>query len=215
MEIHAFLRQNTNSMKKNLSMNKMQKQFQHVLPGNDCYSTTADLGYQGVKTFEQISQICAANPNCKGFRGNIDWWLLSQVANTGPQSENRKCYQAVTTCIRPQGWCSHPGSVYKNVDRVGDGVMGDHICLDDKGNTGTILRTNNCQSLWPNAALKKASTPCTRPQGWCYHPGAVYKNLDLLGDGVNGDHICIDRQGQTGRISRDNDCKPIWPNANI
>ena len=193
----------------------MQKQFQQVLPGNDCYSQGADLGYQGRQSFEQISKICAANPNCQGFRGSIDWWLLSKLENTGPKSEDRRCYRAVNTCVKPPGWCSHPGSIYRNVDKVGDGVNGDHICIDAQGQTGTILRANNCQAIWPNASLKKTLTPCVKPAGWCSHQGAIYRNLDLIGDGINGDHICVDSQGQTGKIARDNNCQAVWPNANI
>lgn len=60
---------------------------------------------------------------------------------------------AAPACPRPNGWCAHPGSTYKNGDCIGDGVQGDHLCWDTAGQRGTILRSNGCKSEWPNAPV--------------------------------------------------------------
>jgi hypothetical protein len=59
----------------------------------------------------------------------------------------------LAACQRPGGWCAHPGSSYFLVDCIGDGVRGDHICWDNAGNRGSILRSNRCQSVWPQPSL--------------------------------------------------------------
>lgn len=59
---------------------------------------------------------------------------------------------AVPACTRPDKWCGHNGATYRAVDCLGDGVVGDHICTDTTGRRGTILRSDNCTSAWPNAS---------------------------------------------------------------
>lgn len=120
------------------------------------------------------------------------------------------------TCTRPNWWCTHPGAVYKQVDFIRNGIYGDHLCVDTQGNTGTILRSDNCESKWPSATISPTnyttSTSCPRPNGWCSHPGAIYRTADYLKNGVYGDHICIDKVS-TGTILRSQNCVSSWPNA--
>jgi hypothetical protein len=78
-------------------------------------------------------------------------------------SQNASCYQtngcppppppppSYPSCSRPGGWCSHAGSSYSQVDCIGNGSYGDHLCTDNMGQRGSILRTNGCSSIWPNA----------------------------------------------------------------
>ena len=56
-------------------------------------------------------------------------------------------------CMKPMGWClGKPGAEAKLVDCAGNGVKGDWVCTDSIAeHRGTILRSDNCRSSWPNA----------------------------------------------------------------
>ena len=64
----------------------------------ECYSATADIGYQGKLTSDQAQAACAAKPSCAGAvqHPGGDWWLLSSVhANAGVgNSPNNQCIVA-------------------------------------------------------------------------------------------------------------------------
>jgi hypothetical protein len=76
---------------------------------------------------------------------------------------------ATQTCQRPGAWCGHGGATYRAVDCLGNGVAGDHLCEDTAGNRGTILRSDNCVSVWPSATGCKnvpAKTRTWPPPVW-------------------------------------------------
>jgi len=91
--------------------------------------------------------------------GDID--ALTKLARTPTSSSTTTSTTPSTTpsttanpaCPRPKGWCTHPGSTYKAGDCIGDGIQGDHFCWDKSGSRGSIMRTNNCKSIWPNAPV--------------------------------------------------------------
>lgn len=55
------------------------------------------------------------------------------------------------SCPRPPEWCTHPGATNQQKDCMGNGVAGDQVCTDTAGRRGTILRSDNCTPIWPNA----------------------------------------------------------------
>jgi len=79
--------------------------------------------------------------------------LGCKVPTTATSSPSVVAPPSTPACKRPDGWCGHAGSTYKNGDCIGDGVQGDHICYDTAGNRGTILRSNGCSSVWPDAPI--------------------------------------------------------------
>jgi hypothetical protein len=127
------------------------------------------------------------------------------------------CGAAHPKCPRPQGWCTHAGSKFQEVDCRGDGVFGDLVCTDAEGHTGMISRDRGCKPEWPHATLCRAADPqrCARPPGWCTHAGARFREVDCRGDGVKGDLVCEDDAGRTGMISRDSGCANVWPSAQL
>ena len=64
----------------------------------ECYSSGADIGYQGNLTTDQVKAACTANSSCAGAvqHSGGDWWLLSSVhANAGiGNSPNNQCIVA-------------------------------------------------------------------------------------------------------------------------
>jgi hypothetical protein len=68
-------------------------------------------------------------------------------------------------CKRPDNWCTNPGAKYQAADCVGDGMIADHVCIDEDGKNdyGIISRANGCKSDWPNADL---STCKGLPRVW-------------------------------------------------
>ena len=64
----------------------------------ECYSSGADIGYQGKLTADQVKAACTANSSCAGAvqHSGGDWWLLSSVhANAGiGNSPNNQCIVA-------------------------------------------------------------------------------------------------------------------------
>lgn len=142
--------------------------------------------------------------------------LISRTNNCKVSSDLAKC-KNLPECKKPQGWCTHEGSMYKAVDCVGNGTKGDHLCTDSTGNKGLISRYRNCLDNWPTADLSKCKEipVCKRPKDFCTHPGSKYTAVDCLGNGVMGDHICTDSKGNKGMISRANACKVEWPTADF
>jgi hypothetical protein len=150
---------------------------------------------------------CADEKGDNGFvpskTGCVDNW---------PNGVSNTC--KAKSCPRPNGWCSHAGSSYKdNVDCDGDGVADPH-CNDNKGNNGFLSAKLGCTDNFPNAVSNTCKAQsCPRPAGWCSHPGSTYKdNVDCDGDGVPDPH-CSDTQGQNGFVYGSSCTTDTWPNG--
>jgi len=60
---------------------------------------------------------------------------------------------------------------------------------------------------------KLNQTGCSRPVGWCSHPGSDFAEEDCDGDGL-ADPQCTDNNGNVGYLgSAGNDCVDTWPNG--
>ncbi len=132
------------------------------------------------------------------------------------------------SCERPDSWCTHKGAKLQKVDCDGSGVG--WVCTDLKGSRGTILPSNQCEPVWPNAPVEscpKAFTDlgrasassglvdasCERPDSWCTHEGAKFQQVDCDGSGVGW--VCTDLKGNRGTLLPSNKCEPVWPNAPV
>jgi len=155
----------------------------------------------------------------------VDFWYKKKpsdecTALLKKEAEELERKKLLIPCERPSYWCTHAGSTYKAGDCIGNGIEGDHFCWDKDGNRGTLMRTNNCESIWPSApgnSCPRLGLPptkaCVRPSGWCSHAGDFYKLGDCIGDGIEGDHFCWTKSGNRGTLMRTNNCQSVWPKA--
>jgi len=118
------------------------------------------------------------------------------------------------SCSRPSGWCTHGGSSYTMRDCDGDGIA-DHMCTDNRGQSGYKSSKNGCSDTWPRGRCggfsgSSSRRSCSRPSGWCTHRGARYATHDCDGDGL-ADPVCTDSYGQSGYRSSKHGCSDTWP----
>ncbi|GIL85744.1 hypothetical protein Vretimale_13232 [Volvox reticuliferus] len=73
------------------------------------------------------------------------WAILSKnkCAVDGTGKKPTSICPAAFGCSPPVGWCSHAGSVQRNLDCDGDGVL-DVTCSDSNGGRWVILSKNKC-----------------------------------------------------------------------
>jgi len=104
---------------------------------------------------------------CKRYKDPRGYWGADDLCVYSPKAGKclpmgwckkgkLDCSGASVPCSRPSQWCSHSGSVYKNVDCDGDGIL-DHACVDRSNQRGYIASKSGCVSVWPNAP--KSSCP--------------------------------------------------------
>ncbi|GIL83516.1 hypothetical protein Vretifemale_12302, partial [Volvox reticuliferus] len=114
-------------------------------------------------------------------------------------------------CSKPPGWCVHTGSVLKQLDCDGDGVL-DLACSDNTGRRWAILSKNNCAEDWIGGkpvSICPNGFGCFRPAGWCVQKGSVARNVDCDGDGAL-DWACSDSNGGRWAILSKNGCAEDW-----
>jgi hypothetical protein len=142
------------------------------------------------------------------------------ISNTIRADGNNKLTcdkKPLPACPRPNGWCTSEGAAYVNIDCLGDGIVGDHLCKDGERQTGSILRIDGCKSTWPKDPETKCKAEwdklkpqsCVKPKDWCSGDGKIYANVDCMGNGIKGDHLCVDyksKDKKNGSLLRSSDC---------
>jgi len=151
----------------------------------------------------------------KPARENIiklnSFWAMTDLESIGNIVSDMCPKLNQTGCSRPDGWCSHPGSDFAEEDCDGDGIA-DSKCVDLGGNVGYIGSAASCADTWPIGGLQCSKGHCSRPAGWCTHPGSHYTTQDCDGDGL-ADPECTDNNGNVGYLGSAGSCGDTWPNG--
>jgi hypothetical protein len=92
-------------------------------------------------------------------------WSGDSVINAAPTMRSPIMHtpEIVMACPKPLEWCTHSGTVYKNIDCDGDGLL-DHYCEDlVEGHTGVIGSASSCADTWPSGTCASTTdwTPAT------------------------------------------------------
>jgi hypothetical protein len=137
------------------SFNNLKQQYQTIIYASDANRPPNYIipytDYQYIGWTDGDTSIVGM-PNFSTIMPATNWHppVVSSLSTSIPVSIKQ-------ACSRPDGWCTHDGSSYRQVDCIGDGVVGDHLCTDNTGQRGTVLRNNGCSSIWPDAPVGSCS----------------------------------------------------------